>query len=234
MVLSQSPPDTVHLACCYRLLWSLINDKLDSVGICCNVKQTYRWPSDTVQFFPCCADHLIMANLKIGWPYSTYLIMALHTFFIFVCRYFILIHISFSITYQCLILSGLFMFNINWQLVKFIILLLLLFDKTEKPPLDSNEDRAWLGEGRSETQLTAMHSPAETSDDDRPAWDSKVQYVLAQVGFSVGLGNVWRFPYLCHQNGGGECNFFICECFYAGKAIKECCTIEMRHVAVQS
>ncbi|XP_026999520.1 sodium-dependent neutral amino acid transporter B(0)AT2 [Tachysurus fulvidraco] len=39
---------------------------------------------------------------------------------------------------------------------------------------------------------------------DRPAWDSKLQYVLAQVGFSVGLGNVWRFPYLCHQNGGGS------------------------------
>lgn len=38
----------------------------------------------------------------------------------------------------------------------------------------------------------------------RPAWGSKAQYILAQVGFSVGLGNVWRFPYLCHQNGGGE------------------------------
>ncbi|XP_053116463.1 orphan sodium- and chloride-dependent neurotransmitter transporter NTT5 [Hemicordylus capensis] len=39
--------------------------------------------------------------------------------------------------------------------------------------------------------------------DTRPAWGSKAQYILAQVGFSVGLGNVWRFPYLCHQNGGG-------------------------------
>uniref|UniRef100_A0A671W8G9 Transporter n=1 Tax=Sparus aurata TaxID=8175 RepID=A0A671W8G9_SPAAU len=76
---------------------------------------------------------------------------------------------------------------------------------TEKPPLDSNEDRAWLGEGQSETQLTSITPDlrAETSDEDRPAWDSKIQYVLAQVGFSVGLGNVWRFPYLCHQNGGG-------------------------------
>ncbi|XP_041812417.1 sodium-dependent neutral amino acid transporter B(0)AT2 [Chelmon rostratus] len=76
---------------------------------------------------------------------------------------------------------------------------------TEKPPLDSNEDRAWLSEGQSESQLTTVHDPdgAETADEDRPAWDSKVQYVLAQVGFSVGLGNVWRFPYLCHQNGGG-------------------------------
>uniref|UniRef100_G3PHD9 Transporter n=1 Tax=Gasterosteus aculeatus aculeatus TaxID=481459 RepID=G3PHD9_GASAC len=76
---------------------------------------------------------------------------------------------------------------------------------TEKPPLDSNETPAWLGAGRSETQLTAGQDPdaVETCDADRPAWDSKIQYVLAQVGFSVGLGNVWRFPYLCHQNGGG-------------------------------
>ncbi|XP_028929257.1 orphan sodium- and chloride-dependent neurotransmitter transporter NTT5 isoform X1 [Ornithorhynchus anatinus] len=37
----------------------------------------------------------------------------------------------------------------------------------------------------------------------RQAWANKTEYILAQVGFSVGLGNVWRFPYLCHQNGGG-------------------------------
>ncbi|XP_069485419.1 sodium-dependent neutral amino acid transporter B(0)AT2 [Ambystoma mexicanum] len=40
-------------------------------------------------------------------------------------------------------------------------------------------------------------------EDERPAWNSKLQYILAQVGFSVGLGNVWRFPYLCQKNGGG-------------------------------
>ncbi|KAJ7999111.1 hypothetical protein DPEC_G00212020 [Dallia pectoralis] len=40
-------------------------------------------------------------------------------------------------------------------------------------------------------------------NDGRPAWNSKLQYILAQVGFSVGLGNVWRFPYLCQKNGGG-------------------------------
>lgn len=63
-------------------------------------------------------------------------------------------------------------------------------------------DGAWLGEDQSETQLAP--DAVETDNGDRPAWDSKIQYVLAQVGFSVGLGNVWRFPYLCHQNGGGE------------------------------
>uniref|UniRef100_A0A9L0JUF7 Solute carrier family 6 member 15 n=1 Tax=Equus asinus TaxID=9793 RepID=A0A9L0JUF7_EQUAS len=39
-------------------------------------------------------------------------------------------------------------------------------------------------------------------EDERPAWNNKLQYILAQVGFSVGLGNVWRFPYLCQKNGG--------------------------------
>ncbi|CAH2221151.1 sodium-dependent neutral amino acid transporter SLC6A17 [Pelobates cultripes] len=39
--------------------------------------------------------------------------------------------------------------------------------------------------------------------DDRPAWNNKLQYILAQIGYSVGLGNVWRFPYLCQKNGGG-------------------------------
>ncbi|XP_030591514.1 sodium-dependent neutral amino acid transporter B(0)AT2 isoform X2 [Archocentrus centrarchus] len=76
---------------------------------------------------------------------------------------------------------------------------------TEKPPLDCSEGRTWMEESQSQTQLTAVDGPdgVETDDGDRPAWDSKIQYVLAQVGFSVGLGNVWRFPYLCHQNGGG-------------------------------
>lgn len=46
------------------------------------------------------------------------------------------------------------------------------------------------------------------ADDARPAWSSKLQYILAQVGFSVGLGNVWRFPYLCQKNGGGKLHLF--------------------------
>ncbi|XP_028430646.1 sodium- and chloride-dependent GABA transporter 2 isoform X1 [Perca flavescens] len=38
---------------------------------------------------------------------------------------------------------------------------------------------------------------------DRGQWANKVEFLLAVAGTLVGLGNLWRFPYLCYKNGGG-------------------------------
>lgn len=51
----------------------------------------------------------------------------------------------------------------------------------------------------------------EGADDNRAAWSGKMQFFLSIIGYSVGLGNIWRFPYLCQQNGGGK---FLCLILY--------------------
>ncbi|XP_066936637.1 sodium-dependent neutral amino acid transporter B(0)AT3-like isoform X1 [Clytia hemisphaerica] len=37
----------------------------------------------------------------------------------------------------------------------------------------------------------------------RGTWGHKSEFILASIGLAVGLGNIWRFPYLCQRNGGG-------------------------------
>ena len=42
---------------------------------------------------------------------------------------------------------------------------------------------------------------------DKNEWGSNLSFLLAMIGSAVGLGNIWRYPYVLYSNGGGA--FFI-------------------------
>ena len=54
------------------------------------------------------------------------------------------------------------------------------------------------------TSAPDQKTVSEELADTRGAWTNHLDFILSLVGNAIGIGNVWRFPYLCYKNGGGK------------------------------
>lgn len=60
--------------------------------------------------------------------------------------------------------------------------------------------------------------PSKSSENlvkQRENWSNPVEFILSCLNFALGLGNVWRYPYLAYSNGGGAflIPYFLAACF---------------------
>ncbi|KAG8232864.1 hypothetical protein J437_LFUL012480 [Ladona fulva] len=78
------------------------------------------------------------------------------------------------------------------------------------PGFDSSEVKQTVS-STSVNGVKVAASPQKTLDDDveggnghdRQQWSNQTEFLLSCIAMSVGLGNVWRFPFTAYENGGG-------------------------------
>ena len=77
-------------------------------------------------------------------------------------------------------------------------------DQVSKDPADKAQQTPPEGNAPPPPYSHSMEeTPVGEGESDRGQWGNKIEFFLAVVGFSIGVGNVFRFPYVCYKNGGG-------------------------------
>ncbi|KAK3594648.1 hypothetical protein CHS0354_003571 [Potamilus streckersoni] len=76
--------------------------------------------------------------------------------------------------------------------------------------MEKQQEIAEMAGGYMSDLMTVSSTDSEDENEengDRGNWRRKVEFILSCLGYVVGLGNIWRFPFLVYRNGGGA--FFV-------------------------
>ncbi|XP_013199760.1 sodium-dependent nutrient amino acid transporter 1 isoform X2 [Amyelois transitella] len=72
------------------------------------------------------------------------------------------------------------------------------------PPPGSPEPRKHSKNGISPLELNVPEEKKKPPNEpERAEWGNQIEFLMSCIATSVGLGNVWRFPFIAYQNGGG-------------------------------